>query len=143
MPDPTREDVERQWRALIDGTISREEVHEWAVPRVEGGETGQDPLVNVAVQFLHGCDLSSPNGGERRQVRHGSASGWDYIRSMAEIASARDRWHADLAVFDRDPYAWRRERFLRVRDGLIARGHAEVAQALEATQPEFFGSSRS
>jgi hypothetical protein len=140
MPDPSREDVERHWRALIDGTLTREEVHAWAVPRVEGGESGHDPLVNAAVQFLHGCDLTTPIGGERRRLRHGPAPGWEYILSMADITARRDRWRAQLEGFDRDPDGWRRERFLRVRDGLIARGHVEVAQALEATQPGFFES---
>jgi hypothetical protein len=138
MGDPSRDEVERHWSALLDGTLSREAVHAWAVPWVEGAETGQDPLVNAAVQFLHGCDLSAPIGGRRRQVRHGLRPGWDYVRSPAEIASERERWRADLERFDRDPHAWRRERFTRVRDGLVARGHAEVAQALEATRPEFF-----
>jgi hypothetical protein len=138
MIDPSREEVERHWRALIDGTLSREEVHRWTLPWVEGSETPHDPLVNAAVQSLHGFDLSSPIAGESRRVHHGLEDGWDYIRSMADIASELDRWLGDLEAFDRDPQAWRRERFTHVRDALVAQGHHEVAHALEARKPEFF-----
>jgi hypothetical protein len=122
MIDPSREEVERNWRALIDGTLSREEVHRWTLPWVEGSETPHDPLVNTAVQSLHGFDLSSPIAGESRRVHHGLEDGWEYIRSMADIASELNRWLGNLEAFDRDPQAWRRERFTHVRDALVAQG---------------------
>lgn len=55
---PSRAEVAAQWTALIKGKTTREAVHAWAVPWVEGDAPVEDPMILSALTYLHGFDLT-------------------------------------------------------------------------------------
>lgn len=67
---PERGEVDEAWRALISGARSREDVHDWTVPWVEGQlDVGppEDLMVGNGLQYLHGLDLLSSGADGLRQ----------------------------------------------------------------------------
>lgn len=56
-----RKDVRRRWRAMADGTLGREDVHDWAESLMLG-EPFSDPMVAEAPQYMHGFSLSDRSG---------------------------------------------------------------------------------
>lgn len=116
-PFPNRADIEGRWRAIIDGTLSREEVHRWSEPLMLGEEE-LDPLVNTALQYLHGFDLvvdSTDDQIEAKRwtgtdaldrldsgrLRHGGHGA--YLRSSEEVATELERWLSSCVEYDADP----------------------------------------
>lgn len=58
---PVREEVGRRWQALMTGEMSRDEVHEWTLPWVEGtagSVPSPDLMVGGALQTLHGFTMA-------------------------------------------------------------------------------------
>lgn len=92
---PRREEIERRWRALLDGSMTREEVHKWTLPWVEpwvdGYEDGPwpDGMINGALQTLHGFSMAylpeTPN-----LIHHGPPG--DYLKSHDDIQREFDAW---------------------------------------------------
>jgi hypothetical protein len=110
--DPTRADVEARWLDILARRRSREVVHDWTQPWVEGEGRLADPLVSIGMTYLHGYDLSA-RPGEPHLVRHGIAPGRAYCKPEATIADELAAWQQSGALFDSGPATWRRERGLR------------------------------
>ena len=105
---PTRTEVERRWRALIAGTTTREEIHAWAKPWVEENWAGLEPMVEGALQTLHGFDMTHPSEN-RNLLRHGGrVEGRPYYHSDRHVEQELDRWLARLTRYDDDPEEFRR-----------------------------------
>jgi hypothetical protein len=93
------------WRDLIAGIVTREEVHSWAAPWVEERWDELPPLVEGAMQTLHGFDITydvdRPN-----LMGHGPGGPGDpYYHADAHIREQFALWQADCARFDADPDA--------------------------------------
>jgi hypothetical protein len=110
MEEPTREDIEERWKAIIEGRVSREDVHAWAVPWVERTWRFKDPMVSVGATYLHGYDLTFDPAVGEGVVRHAMSEGWAYLKPIEEIRSDLEHWQRDSIFFDRDPDAWRKHR---------------------------------
>jgi hypothetical protein len=135
--DPTRAEVEARWRDLLAGSCSREEVHAWTRPWVEGDCKAEDPLVSIGLTHLHGFDMTA-TPAEPNLVFHGMEPGRVYCKSEAQIADELVGWEQDVAFYDRDREGWERRKWQRmiwvVREerGLeVARRFAERAVASE------------
>lgn len=128
---PTREDVQHHWCQLIDGTLSREELHMWAGPWIEGKKDCDDPIVRLGLQHLHGFDLSRPTGTSRVLQQHGGGPGRVYLRSDAQIAAELKQWQDDARAFDHDPAEWRRHRFQQLHRGLLREGRPQEAHFIQ------------
>lgn len=104
---PTRADTAARWRELIDGRVTREEVHAWTVRWVEGEGSCPDLMVEAALQHLHGFDLRwdpvRPN-----VVWHGTEGRAEWLHSAEHIAAEFTRWRERCAAYDADPEAWTR-----------------------------------
>lgn len=93
---PTRAEVERRWRALIAGETSREDTHRWVKPWVEERWAELEPLVENALQSLHGFDMTC-DPQNRNLVRHGGRDeGRPYYHSDRHIEVELDRWLQNL-----------------------------------------------
>jgi hypothetical protein len=108
---PQRGEIERRWRALVDGSMTREEVHEWTLPWVEpwagGYEDGPWPdMTYGALQNLHGFDSAympeTPN-----LIHHGQPGTYD--KSREDIQRELDAWLSACNRYDHDPEAYRAE----------------------------------
>ncbi|WTW96005.1 hypothetical protein OG216_22655 [Streptomycetaceae bacterium NBC_01309] len=107
-PPPGRAEVAAQWRALVQGEVTREAVHAWAVPWVEGeGALAdfEDPLVATALQYLHGFDLCR-NPGRPGVIWHGTSGEGEWCHSFDDITGGLNRWREKCALYDADPHAW-------------------------------------
>lgn len=106
---PTRDEVGAAWHGLLDGSLTREKVHDWAVPWVEGAEVGQPPdgLVESAMQTLHGFTMTF-DPATPHLVHHGPPG--TYLKSAADMRSDLDRWERACCEHDQDPAGWRAER---------------------------------
>ncbi|MGW2946818.1 hypothetical protein [Streptomyces sp. NPDC001226] len=107
-PPPARVEVAAQWRALAHGEVSREAVHAWAVPWVEGEGASadfEDPLVVAALQYLHGFDLCH-DPGRPGVVWHGRSGEGEWHHSPDDINSGLTRWQEACALYDADPRGW-------------------------------------
>jgi len=96
-PGPTRTRIEAEWRGIINGTTSREVVHQWAESLMLGDDT-LDPMVATALQYLHGFALVTGSGG---RLRHGGPG--KYLRSIDEVADELDRWLTNCREYDTHP----------------------------------------
>lgn len=113
---PSRADVAAVWHALINGEVTREEVHAWTVPWVEGDVTAQDLMTDSALLYLHGFDLTHPLDNPT-SMRHGGPG--VYVHSEAWISESFRRWRANCSQYDADPVGW-------------VQGRREMARAVEA-----------
>ncbi|MFE0628401.1 hypothetical protein ACFW3D_15695 [Streptomyces sp. NPDC058864] len=107
---PGRAEVAAQWRALAAREATREAVHAWATPWVEGEGADadfEDPLVGMALQYLHGFDLCR-NPGRPGVVWHGSSGEGEWCHSPDDITDGFARWQARCALYDADPRGWSR-----------------------------------
>ncbi|MFD7032418.1 hypothetical protein ACFWAR_30750 [Streptomyces sp. NPDC059917] len=105
---PGRAEVAARWQALARGEVTREAVHAWAVPWVEGEGAlvdFEDPLVLTALQYLHGFDLCRDPGAPG-VLRHGTTGEGEWYRSPDDVAAALTRWRANCALHDEDPAGW-------------------------------------
>lgn len=112
---PTRAEVAAQWRALIDGETTREAVHTWTVPWVEGEGASTEPLVSSALVRLHGFDLCRADPNRPDMLRHGASGEGAWLHSPEHITAEFARWQAECVRHDADPAAWRRAVRERVR----------------------------
>ncbi|MER5763896.1 hypothetical protein [Streptomyces sp. NPDC002082] len=105
---PGRVEVAARWHALARGKVTRESVHAWAVPWVEGEGAlvdFEDPLAVTALQYLHGFDLCQ-DPGRPGVVWHGTAGEGQWCHSHEDIAGGLTRWQAKCALYDEDPQGW-------------------------------------
>ena len=97
---PSRASVEAAWRAVIAGARTRESVHDWSVPWVEGDAGNvrpRDPMVLTGLQSLHGLDMTAlpatPN-----LVSHGGSG--NYVLSEQEVVASLERWLGRCRKYD-------------------------------------------
>ncbi|WP_158711287.1 hypothetical protein [Streptomyces sp. NRRL S-1824] len=105
---PGRVEVAVQWQALAQGEVTREAVHAWARPWVEGEAAladFEDPLVVTALQYLHGFDLCQASGGPG-VVWHGASGEGEWCHSLDAITGELTRWQEKCALYDADPQGW-------------------------------------
>ena len=114
---PLRHAVEAAWREVIAGQRSRESVHDWSVPWVEGDAAHGHPkdlMVASGLQYLHGLDMTTtpetPN-----LVSHGGAG--SYVLSADEITARLEYWLVMCREYDDDPegFVQRRRELARQR----------------------------
>ncbi|MET8438121.1 hypothetical protein ABZV61_36405 [Streptomyces sp900116325] len=105
---PGRVEVAAQWHALAQGEVTREAMHAWAVPWAEGeGALAdfEDPLVETALQHLHGFDLCQ-DPGRPSVVWHGTSGEGEWYHSLDDITGGLIRWQENCALYDADPQGW-------------------------------------
>ncbi|MGV9383352.1 hypothetical protein ACWDRB_46585 [Nonomuraea sp. NPDC003707] len=107
LPPPSREDAAARWRALAAGDMTREAVHAWAAPWVEGEGASADcpPLVLTALQYLHGFDLCR-DPSRPGVVWHGPAGEGEWLHSPDDICDGLARWQEKCELYDADPQGW-------------------------------------
>lgn len=122
--DPTRRDVESRWQPLIDGILTREDVHAWAAPWEGSEQDLDDAIVELGLLHLYGFDLSHRGPGDTSNVlqQHGGGPGRVYLRSVADIATELDQWRRDVDAFDDDPAEWRRDRLRDLHRSMLREG---------------------
>jgi hypothetical protein len=100
---PLRAQVETAWREVIAGQRSRESVHEWAVPWVEGDAAHSRPrdlMVGMGLQYLHGLDMTArPENPDL--IGHGGRG--TYVLSADEVAARLEYWLGRCREYDEDP----------------------------------------
>ncbi len=102
----TRTTVADVWRAVLDGTISREDAHGWAARWVEADDPEiSDRMVWSALQRVHGFDLVWTDVA-RTTVRHGGSQA--YVHSLGDIRQALATWLDNCASHDADPVGYAR-----------------------------------
>lgn len=110
---PSRSDVETAWRAVASGQRSREDVHDWSVPWIEGDRdhaTLPDPLVLTGLTYLHGLDMTVVP--ERPgALTHGGPG--PYLLSDGEVADTLAQWLRRCHEYDQDPEGFRRQNLER------------------------------
>ncbi|WP_432544123.1 hypothetical protein [Kineococcus sp. SYSU DK002] len=90
---PTREQVDRRWRQVLEGRVGREEAHDWAARWVESDLPHPEDLVlGSGLQHLHGVDERSRGGG----------AGPGYARSLASVERLLVEWRDECEDYDRD-----------------------------------------
>lgn len=97
------------------GSLTREIVCSWTVPWVEGVAEALDPMVNSAMQWLHGFDLTASkpwtHGHDRldecAQRSYSTHLDSEYETPLTEVRDLLEEWQADCAAYDADPEAWR------------------------------------
>lgn len=99
---PLRTAVEAAWREVIAGRRTRESVHDWSVPWVEGVDVDRplDAMADASLLRLHGLDMTShpetPN-----LVGHGGPG--RYVLSDAEVAKRLEQWLGGCREYYEDP----------------------------------------
>ncbi|WP_143094595.1 hypothetical protein [Streptacidiphilus jiangxiensis] len=117
---PSRAEVARVWRGVIDGSVAREEGHAWAAAWVEGAEFNpDDAAISMGLQYLHGFDLVVDEHGGMNHSFSG-ASG-NYVKEDQEVEADLRHWLHETAMYDEDG------------PGYLAR---KVAHALEVLERE-------
>jgi hypothetical protein len=111
---PTRDEVRARWHGVLDGSLTREQVHAWTVPWVEGAAPGWplDGPVESAMQTLHGFTMAS-DPATPHLVHHGPPG--VYLKSPAEMRSDLERWEYTCREHDLDPAGWRAKRLEAAR----------------------------
>ena len=100
---PSRAEVAARWTALTKGETTREAVHAWAVPWVEGDVPVEDPMILSALTYLHGFDLTR-HPDHPAWAAHGGDG--HYLHSRAHIADELTRWQTRCDEYDADPRGW-------------------------------------
>jgi hypothetical protein len=119
---PGRVEVAACWHALAEGEVTREEMHAWAVPWVEGdGAVAdfEDPLVVTALQYLHGFDLCQ-DPARPGFLWHGASGDGEWYHSLDAIVGGLARWQENCALYDADPQGWVRMVGERAREFIEA-----------------------
>jgi hypothetical protein len=121
---PSRAAVEAAWREVIAGERTRESVHDWSVPWVEGDaahDRPRDLMVSSGLQYLHGLDMTAkpetPN-----LISHGGQG--SYVLSVHEITTRLDHWLGMCREYDDDPEGFVQRAKERARQ-IIARERAQ------------------
>lgn len=116
---PTRAVVEARWMALIEGQATRDEVHAWAAPWVEFDPFIGQPLVESALQSLHGFDLTR-DPEQPNLLTHGGEG--EFVHSDADIADGLSRWKRRCVEHDADPVGFRSRRIAEARKWIAENG---------------------
>jgi hypothetical protein len=109
---PSRGDVDAMWTAVIEGRLTREQVHAWATPLMSGDNKIDDLMVATAIQHLDGFDLTN-DPDEGVFLRHGPPG--EYIMSASDIAKELELWRTECAEYDADPVGWTRRALAAAR----------------------------
>lgn len=91
-PWPSVAEVEAKWVALVRGTLTREQVHEWTIPWVEGDGAGWNRglgHVEDGVQTLHGFSMSY-DPATPHLIHHGPPG--VYVKTKEDIVAELARW---------------------------------------------------
>ena len=130
--NPTRDDVESRWRQVIDGMLTREEVHAWSAAWVDSKEELDDAVVELGLVHLYGFDLSrrGPADTSNGLQKHGGGPGRVYLRPVADIAAELEQWRRDVDAIDEDPAEWRRSRLTDLLLSMLREGRHREAQRI-------------
>ncbi len=128
-----RAEVEEAWRDVIAGRRTREDVHLWTEPFVEGDMAPDalvQPLVELGLYYLHGLDLASRLGQSAWwHLTHGDDDGTrQYVFSDSTVRANLEHWLEQCRSFDADP-----EEFARHRRRLAA---AEFRREIDRIRPQ-------
>jgi hypothetical protein len=129
--NPTRDEVEERWQQLIDGVLTREQVHTCSAPWVRSQDDLDDPIVEIGLLHLFGFDLSRPEdistdtSGVLQQ--HGGEPGRVYLSSVADVAAELEQWRRDARAFDDNPAKWGRHRLEDLHRRVLREGRLEEA----------------
>jgi hypothetical protein len=88
---------------VADGLRTREIVHAWAVPWVEGdADVGppQDIMVGTGLQYLHGLDMTG-DPSSLELISHGGPGG--YVLSDNEVSARLEHWLEMRVEYNADP----------------------------------------
>jgi len=129
---PLRAEVEQAWRDVIAGRRTREDVHLWAKPYVEGEKAPDpraQPVIKSGLYYLHGLDLTSrPGQSAWWQLAHGGEDDTrTYVFSDDTVRANLEHWLGQCRSFDADP-----EEFMRHRRRLAA---AEFGREIDKIRP--------
>jgi hypothetical protein len=100
---PSRAAVEAAWREVIAGERTRESVHDWSVPWVEGEAAHSRPrdlMVSSGLLYLHGLDMTAKPETPGLTGHGGQGS---YVLSVDEVAARLDYWLRMCREYDDDP----------------------------------------
>ena len=98
--------------------MTREEVHNWAIPWVEGCPPRcEDAMVSLAMLYLHGFTMAY-NPEARNLIHHGPPG--VYVKSVVEIQADLDHWLDNCRQYDEDAQGWRERRLSMVKDAIAA-----------------------
>lgn len=96
---PQRSEVDQAWREVIASARSRESVHDWTVPWIEGDrahERASDLMVSDGLLYLHGRDMLTTDSAGLRT----------YVLSDAEVVQRYEAWLTRCIAYDQDPEGW-------------------------------------
>ena len=109
---PSREDVEAWWSALLDGRRSPEEIHAYVRPWIEEPpDTIDDPITWMGLQQLYGLT----DGLSQKDP---------------EAGAVFEKWLAHGERFDADPEGWQHDRLLQSVQAIRREQGPERARAL-------------
>ncbi|MEU7630298.1 hypothetical protein AB0C34_09975 [Nocardia sp. NPDC049220] len=88
---PRRSAIEKTWRRVIAGELTRETVHDWAARWVEDADADgpRDVMVMSGLQYLHGLDMTA-NPAAPNIVSHGGSN--PYVLSQIEMQARLEHW---------------------------------------------------
>jgi hypothetical protein len=112
---PSRSSVETAWRQVISGDRTRENVHAWSAPWVEGSVgvgRPHDVMVGTGLQYLHGLDMTA-DPGSPSVIGHGGPG--SYVLSDHEVRAHFEHWIGMCREFDDDPQAFVQRRHDQAR----------------------------
>ncbi|MFC9249474.1 hypothetical protein ACFT7S_37140 [Streptomyces sp. NPDC057136] len=148
---PGRAEVAARWSALASGEVTREAVHAWAFPWVEGEGAFTDfeePLVLTGLQYLHGFDLCR-DPGRPHIVRHGTLGEGEWVASLDDIIGRFAHWQEQCALYDADPQGWsqavleRARAFVRAEEAAAASARSAInSGSTSASGPPVEGDGR-
>jgi hypothetical protein len=116
---PSRVQVVRVWRGIINGSFTREDAHGWAAKWVEDIHfKPADAMITTALQYLHGFDLVGDGGASGHAF---SGFQGNYIKNDREVEEDLGHWLRESAMYDED------------RSGYLSR---KAALALEVIRQE-------
>jgi hypothetical protein len=128
---PLRASVEAAWRGVIAGERTRESVHDWSVPWVEGDAAHgrpRDLMVSSGLQYLHGLDMTA-NPETPGSIGHGGQG--NYVLSVDEIAARLDHWLVMCREYDDDPEGFVRRARERARQSKLIVRVSDVVGGLD------------
>jgi hypothetical protein len=108
---------------VIAGERTRESVHDWSVPWVEGEAAHRRPkdlMVGSGLQYLHGLDMTA-KPETPGLVSHGGPG--IYVLPVDEVAARLEYWLGMCREYDYDPEGFVQRAMERARQS-IARERA-------------------
>ncbi len=115
---PTLGSITELWRAVITGSVSREDAHAHAVRWIETSDGDSlNPVIWQGVARLHSFDLAYADSANASVIHHGPPG--TYRQTAKELADDLTSWLGDVAEYQEDPVKWhskRRDQLLKLRD---------------------------